>query len=114
MCRAELAPLAVPALVEAMKDANPQPPPGAAAAPAPGKGPQAKSGMSVLIAALQDRDDGLRQKVAMALGKLGVRAKAAVPALARGPQRLRRKRPPQCRAGLQAIDPDAVPKAGSP
>ncbi len=38
--------------------------------------------MSVLIAALQDMDDGLRQKAAMALGKLGVRAKVAVPALA--------------------------------
>ena len=69
--------------------------------------------MSVLIAALQDRDDGLRQKAAMALGKLGVRAKAAVPALAAAlndyDENVRRSA-----AALQAIDPDAAPKAGSP
>jgi hypothetical protein len=77
---ARIGPAAVPALIHALRDPNPDVRNHAAQAIAR-MGPPAKAAVPELIIALQDSDWNVRRSAARALGQIGEGAQAAVPAL---------------------------------
>jgi HEAT repeat protein len=77
---ARIGPEAIPALVQALRDADPQVRSQAALALAR-MGPDASPAVPALMEALSDRDENVRRCAARALGQVGPSARAAIPAL---------------------------------